>query len=127
MDYNRTLATAKRLLTGFGQSVTITNHDDGGYDIATATVAVTDAPIVTTGVVLPLSTGVRGFRYGTAEQSGSNILSSDQQLLLPGGITEPKVGATVTIGAKTFRLIAVSPINPAGMVVIYDCVIRGAE
>lgn len=126
MSYAASLATAKRLLTSKGQPVTLTNHVGGAYDPSTASVAVVDTPITTVGVLLPLSSGVRGFKYGTAEQPNTNTLSSDQTLLLPGDIAEPLVGATAAIGTKNYTLISVSPLNPGGTVVLYEAVIRGA-
>ena len=126
MSYADNLATVQRLLSSKGQSVTLTYESDGGYDIATATATLTTSTVTTTGVLLPLSQGVRGFKYGTSAESGTDILSSDQSLFLPGSIDEPVPGTKAAIGSTNYTVIAVSPLNPGGTCVLFECVVRGA-
>lgn len=118
MSYADTQSRAAALIADKGQAVTLTRHSAAAYDTATATVATLDEPTTTTGVVLPLA---RGFVHA----ANSNIRVGDQQLLLPGDIDAPQVNDTVTIGGFTASIVEVSPLSPAGTVLMYDCVIRG--
>lgn len=106
------------LIAAKGQMVTLDWTEQAAYDPANGTVTSTPVTVVTDGVVLPLS---RGLRY----MSGSDITVDDQQLLLPGGVAQPPVGAVATIGGKKFSVIEVAPLAPAGEAEIYDCIIRG--
>jgi len=108
------------LITAKGQPVTLTMHAAGAYDPATGTASLTDTPVTTVGVVLPIS---RGLRY----MAGSNIAEDDQQLLLPGSIAKPPVDTTATIGGKAFTIVEVSELAPAGEPLLYDTIIRGAS
>jgi len=112
-------ATVLSLLSSQGQAVTLTYHADGVYIPATGIVTSNDTVVVTTGVLLPLS---RGLKY----MPGTDISIDDQQLLLPGNIAQPTVGTTATINGKNYLVTEVTPLNPAGTALIYDCMIRGA-
>lgn len=118
MSYAATQTRAAASIADKGQAVTLTRHSPGAYDTATASVSTVDTETTTTGVVLPLS---RGFIHA----ANSNIKVGDQQLLLPGSIDPPQINDTVTIDGFTATIIEVSPLNPGGTVLMYDCVIRG--
>lgn len=111
--------SANSLIAAKGQPVTLTVHAPGAYDLANNTVALTDTTVETVGVVLPISRGLR-------HMAGSNIGVDDQQLLLPGDIAQPPLDTKATIGGKTYTMIEVAPLAPAGEALIYDCLIRGA-
>lgn len=111
--------SANSLIAAKGQPVTLTLHAGGAYDLATNTVALTDTTVATVGVVLPISRGLR-------HMAGSNIGVDDQQLLLPGDIAQPAIDTKATINGKTYVIVEVSPLAPAGEALIYDCMIRGA-
>lgn len=111
--------SAATLIAAKGQPMTLTYHAVGGYDPATSTATVTDTTVTTTGVVFPLSRGLK-------HMPGSNIGIDDQQLLLPGDITQPPIDTTVTFGGKSYLILEVAPLAPAGEALIFDCMIRGA-
>jgi hypothetical protein len=119
MSYPGTQTAAARLIAEKGQSVTLTRKSAGSYDLATSSVAVTDAPETVSAVILPLSRGLR-------HMEGSNIQVGDQQLLLGGDIAAPQIDDTITVGSAIYTIVEVSPLNPGGTNLIYDCVIRGA-
>lgn len=125
MDYTLDRAMADELLAEFGQAVTITPRDSGAYDTATGAVAVSGTAKTGVGAVLPLS---RGLTF----MGGSGIKGGDKQLLLSAldsdgaAMTAPLPGYTATIGGTVHTIVEVSPINPGGTAVLYDCVIRGA-
>jgi hypothetical protein len=118
MTYAATQTRAAALIASKGQAVTITPHTAAAYNVSDGSVALTEAPTVsTTGVLLPLP---KGFVHR------ENVRIGDQQLLLPGDITAPKIGATVTIGGTGYVIVEVSPLNPGGTNLIYDVIVRGA-
>lgn len=119
MTYLATQVAAKRLIVAKGRSVTLTRHAESAYNTATGGVTTVDTATATTGVLLPLP---RGLVHG----AGSNISVGDQQLLLPGDIAAPAIADTVTIGGIGYTIIEVSPLNPGGTNLVYDCIVRGA-
>lgn len=112
-------STAASLIAEAGQLVTLTYHAAGTYDLATNAVTLTDTVVATTGVVLPLSRGLKNM-------PGSTIGIDDQRLLLPGTIARPAIDTTATIGGKDYIITQVAPLNPAGTPLMFDCIIRGA-
>lgn len=110
--------SAASLIAAKGQAVTLTYHGPSDYDPGSGTVTLADTTVVTNGVVLPLSRGLK-------HMPGTNIGIDDQQLLLPGDIDQPPLDTTATIGGKAFTIVEVAPLAPAGEALIYDCVIRG--
>jgi hypothetical protein len=112
---------AKAMIAESGQAMTLTYPANGSYDTATATVSAgtPPAPASTSGVILPLSTGLKNM-------PGSTIGLDDQRLILPGDITQPAIGTTVTVGTKSYVITQVAPLAPSGTPLIHDCIIRGA-
>lgn len=115
---------AHDLIAAKGQAVTLTRRASGAYDPATGQAAITTTTQAGKGVILPLS--------AFAKAQG-NIVEGDQQLLLSGlnasgaALTAPKVDDTVTdAGGTVWSLVAIEPLAPAGLSIIYDCVIRRA-
>lgn len=119
MSYVATQARAADMIAEKGRSVTLTRHAGGAYDTATGEVALVDTVTTTKGVLLPLP---RGFTH----LAGTNIRVGDQQLLLPGDITAPAIDDMVSIGGVAYTIIEVSPLNPGGTNLLYDCIVRGA-
>ena len=120
---NRT--TADRLIGDKGQALTITRRTAGAYDPATGTSAITETTQSGHGAILPLSP----FR----KSLDSIIAIGDQQLLLSAlnaagtALTAPKVDDTVTdANGNVWTIIAIEPLSPAGLAIIYDCIIRRA-
>ena len=121
MSYATDQTDAKALLAEFGQAVTLTPKGGGTYSTATGTVSGgSGTPVTTTGVVLPLSRGLK-------HMPGTDIQAGDQQLLLPGDIAEPSLDTVATIGGKDYVIKEVAPLNPGGTALLYDCVIRGNQ
>jgi hypothetical protein len=120
MTYASSLSACKRMISAKGQAVTLTSHSAGAYDTTAGAATLTDTQVVTVGVLLPLSRGL-------AHIPGTNIQASDQQLLLPGDIAQPSLDTTVTIGSNDYTLVEVKPLNPGGVNILYDCLVRGAQ
>lgn len=125
MSYVDDRLTAAEMLGEDGQTVTLTRRTSGAYDPATSAAAVTTTHQSVKGAIFPLSP----FR-----KSQGNIVEGDQQLLLAaqdtGGVALnpiPHVDDTVTdANAVAWSLIAVEPLSPAGVDVLYDCIVRRA-
>lgn len=112
--------TAARLITAKGQALTITRRAAGAYDPATGAATITTSNQSGHGVILPLSP----FR----KSLDSLIAIGDQQLLLAAlNITAPHVDDTVTdVNGNVWSIIAIDPLNPDGIDILFDCIIRRA-
>lgn len=117
--------TAHDMISRKGQAVTLTRRAPGGYDPATGTDTIIETTQAARAVFLPLSP------YRKA--NGTNIAEGDQQLLLSalkvdGSVLSiPHVDDTATdANGSAWAIIAVDPLTPAGLDILYDCVARRA-
>lgn len=102
-----------------GQPVTLT-PPGGTYDVATSTFTGNQTTVATTGVVLPLSRGLK-------HAPGTDIQEGDQQLLLPGNITQPAVDTKAHINGNDYIITEVDPVAPNGTPVYFDCIVRSGK
>ena len=117
VNYVALEATATKLLKNNGQSITFTYET--GEVINPATGAVTTPASESTLGGYGVATN-----YRNAEIDGQSVLASDLKLLASNVATEPEVNWKVGVNGKTWRIMQVSPINPAGTNVMYICQIR---
>jgi hypothetical protein len=118
-------STADRMLTSKGQTVTLTYVGTSVYDPATGTSTNTAPdPETVSGTFFPLS----AFR-----KAQGNIVEGDQQLLLSAlntagtAITAPHINGTVTdANGDVWTIIAAEPLSPAGLTIMFDCIVRRA-
>ena len=119
-DYARPAATAKRLLTRFGQVVTVKRVTPGGYDPATgATTADVTNGYSCSGAVM---------NYASRDIDGTLVQRGDVRVLLapPDAAFEPKPGDTVTLAdATVLTVINAQATKPAGSPVLYEVQARG--
>jgi hypothetical protein len=115
-------STADRLIAAKGQAVTLTRRASGAYDPATGTATITTTIKAGKGVILPLT---------PYRKAMGNIVQGDRQLLLSAIatdgtiITVPHVDDTVTLADGTIAsIIGVDPLSPAGLDILYDCLVR---
>lgn len=121
MTYATDQSDAKALLADAGQAVTLTPPGSGTYNTATGTVSgAGGTQVVTKGVVLPLSRGLKNM-------AGATISSGDQRLLLPGDIAQPVLDTKATINGIDYTIKEVDPLNPGGTALLYDCIITGPK
>jgi hypothetical protein len=121
-------STANRLIADKGLTVTLTRQAAGEYDPATGTTAITTTTQTGKGVILPLGSNPAFRKFD------GNIVLGDQYLLLSALSTAgapldppPTVDDTVTLaGGKVVSLIAVEPLEPAGLDIMYSCIARAA-
>ena len=118
-DYARPAATAKRLLTRFGQVVTIIKRTTpGAYDPATGTVSGGTVGYSCAGAVM---------NYASRDIDGTLVQRGDVRVLLaPDAAFEPKPGDTVTLADTTeLTVINAQATKPAGSPVLYEVQARG--
>jgi hypothetical protein len=116
--------SAANMIAAKGQAVTITRNAAGTYNPATGAAVITTSAQSASAVVLPLS----AYRKATG-----NVVEGDQQLLLAAldasgaVLTAPHVDDNVTLASGgVVTITAVDKIEPAGLAIIYDCVVRRA-
>jgi hypothetical protein len=114
-DYTSSNATATRLLTKFGRSVTHTIRTAGTYDPATGLVTVTET---TQAAIAAL------FDYGTKDIDGTLIVMGDKRALIATLTTMPKPDDFLTVGSVVWTIKQVNELNPAGTYVMYEAQIR---
>lgn len=114
-NYAATAATATRLLQRFGAAATIKRTTAGEYDPVLGY-----APVVTT--EHPTTAAV--FAYPQSYIDGTNILQGDQQAFLTPA-DAPKQGDKLAWQGTDYEVIAVKPVSPAGLAVIYEVQVRG--
>ena len=110
-------ATAARLLTQFGETVTVNAPETGGYNPITGAPGDSEPGASYTAKAYP-------GRYQKSEINGTTIQSGDVRLILELIAQRPQVGWTVTVDAETYRIMDVSPIRKTGGDVIYICQLR---
>lgn len=117
IDYDEIAASALEAIAEAGQEVVL--HRKG-----------TPGPFVPGQPVTPAVVDYSGtgalFGYAQKHIDDTNILHGDQRLLLAPQIeVEPKTGDIVTVGAKTFNVVRVEIVAPAGVPVLYKLQLRG--
>lgn len=126
-NYAKPKANATKMLTRYGQSVTITHHSIGAYDVSTGTS--TDATTTQTGVGAIFEWGQQGSTpsYGKSMIDNSLIVAGDKQLYLSAtGITMPIINDNITdANGKVYSIKMIKELAPSGMAVLYEANISG--
>ncbi|MEN9924157.1 MAG: hypothetical protein RL268_283 [Pseudomonadota bacterium] len=118
--------SADRMIAAYGQAVTLTRRAAGAYNTATGTAAITTSTQTGKGVILPFGQGIR-------KQGGTAVTAADRLCYLSGlnsagaALTEPKVDDTLTdANSAVYTITEVSPLEPAGLAIMYELTIRSA-
>lgn len=118
-------SNAYAMLAAKGQTVTLTARTAGTYDPATGAAAITTGTQSAKAVILPIS----AFR----KASNAVIVEGDENMLLAAlntsgaALTAPKVDSTVTdANGKAYTLVSIETLAPAGLPVLFDCIVRSA-
>lgn len=117
-------ATADRLISGKGQPITLSWTSGVSYNTTSASVSGgTPTTIETTAALLPLDK--------SRKIDGTDIAAGDETLLISAldnngaSYAEPPVNSVVTLVDGTKRvIIAIEALAPAGMVIMFDAVVR---
>lgn len=115
MSYNYTplKQSADRLIQRFGQKYTFTRTTKGSYDPATGTTTDSTATYQKSGIL---------FDYFDGDSAGETVLAGDRRLLAEAHSYE--VGDSVVIDSQTYRVISISPNQPAGTMMLANLQIR---
>lgn len=114
-NYAATAATATRLLQRFGAAATLKRTTTGEYDPELGEAPVTVTELATTAAV---------FAYDQKYIDGTLILQGDQRAyIVPAN--EPKQGDLLAWQGRDWSIVAVKPISPAGVPVVYEAQLRG--
>lgn len=120
-DYTTLAATALRLLTKFGQTVTLRAYGEPVYDPATATAT----PVVTEYSRVGAVFDYTDKNQGSMLQNGTMAQADDRQLYLDAGTVAPTVNDRILLSDTSEWTIAnVKVVNPSGTAVVYECRIR---
>ena len=118
-EYTRSIATALRLITKKGQSVTLTTKTPGGYNPATSGITVTESSQTAKGVVT---------NFATKDIDGNLIKVDDILLILAasGVIIKPQPDKTkVTLASGlVYTVKNVVDIAPSGESIVYRLQLR---
>lgn len=117
MSADTAIATAKRLLSKYGESATFTYVT--GSDIDPATGEVTDA-----GDDVDIVANVYLGRYEKADIDNTNVLATDGRLIVEKIAIEPKSGWDVSVNSVDYRIMDVRTIRMSAKDVIYICQVR---
>lgn len=114
--YTRSAATALRLLTAYGRSVTHRAYSAGTYDPATGTNTQTSADTTRQGALFDYDENVQYVR-------GTMVVKTDKQLLLDP--TAPvDLNDRFIAGGVEYSIVSMGEVNPAGTPVLYDIHLR---
>lgn len=115
--YGATAKEATALLKEFGQQLTLSARSAGAYNPAAGVATVSEVTQIGTGAL---------FDYGGLTQiNGTAIEANDKRLYLSvSGILPPQVDDYVIASGKKYAIKNVKTIAPAGVAVLYDCLLR---
>lgn len=109
-DYQAIAAEAAALLAEFGQEAVITAVGQTRYDPATLT---------HTADTVPYRGRAAAFAYRQNEIDGTRIVAGDVKIYLERVQAAPKVGDSIAVNGRDWRIMDVSPLAPAGYAVLY--------
>ena len=119
IDYAEIAAESLESIAEAGQSVTL--HKAGTDDVY---IPGGQPGGVTLARDIPGIAAVFGYKQSAID--GVQILQGDQRMLLAPQIAEePRKGDTVTANGKTYNVMAVERVAPAGVPVLYKLQLRG--
>lgn len=110
--YGNLAATAQRLLTKYGQTVTLRRVTPGAYNPSSGQAAAPTADFNFSGALFD-------FKDGVIKDSDTLIEAGDKQLLLEAAAA-PMIDDVFIIGGEAWQAVAKpKSINPAGTPVLY--------
>jgi hypothetical protein len=98
--------------------MTLTRVSGGTYDPVAGSVS---APATQTWTVYGIETA---FRDGLTMSAGTLIQSGDRLAIVAADQATPIPGDSLTIGGVAWKIIAVTPVNPAGTALLFKLHVR---
>lgn len=114
--YSNLAKTASNLLNRYGQKVVFTRTVKGEYDPAEGE-RTGDSTITFKGFGALLD-------FDFKQMDGENIISGDVRLLLESISKTPQINDIVTANGKSYVVLNVKELNPAGTQVMTECHLR---
>ncbi len=117
-DYLESRDDADELIAEFGQVVSVRRTSSTGNEWD---------PVVTTADYTTLAAILD---YNSRQIDGENILITDRRALIAAGpltalgVTSIAPPDSIVVGGVAVPVVRVMPLNPAGVVVMYDCQLR---
>lgn len=116
--YDDMASTALRLIAQFGQTITLRDVTEGGYD-----------PV--TGSVTPGTTSDQEARAilqdyalqqsGASYAEGTEIRQGDKKITVAAkGLTPPQLTTKIIAGGANWTIVNIKEINPAGTPLVYE-------
>jgi hypothetical protein len=133
-DYSKSAASALRMLTRYGMTVTRRAYSNGTYDPATGTAAPTTVDVSRTGLLLPIDPGRTQIR-GTMIQSGDVEMYLDVSgsvEITDHYLIEARASASWLnflygdVSSAEFTVVSYAEYAPAGVPVLYVLHLRQA-
>jgi hypothetical protein len=120
--YTNAAATALRLLTKYGQTVTLRKLGPAEYDPTTSTMTPTTTDYSVKGAVLDYAR----INFGETLQNGTLVQGADRRLILASNVVRPSLNDHVFLtGGNEWVILEVKPVDPSSSSpVMYDCRIR---
>lgn len=120
--YTEMQATAQELLEDFGAPVTLTKEAIAGSGYDSNGNPQAPIPAVSVSGVGARLNYTGDTKQAFVEATGTVIMTGDCRMLYKGGA--PEIGMVVTLSGVKWRVVAFMPIDPAGIVVMYECQLR---
>lgn len=124
--YSDLAATVTRLLTKYGQSVTLRRYSVGGgsYDPATGVTSVTTSDEIRIGVILDAPGNRLERIYGQKAQGNTLIQELERWLYIEPNGSVPRLQDHVVVQGTEYVIVDVQTIGPGGIPVAYLLVLR---
>lgn len=115
--YAEITQTAEELLTDFGKPVELVKKGHAGGMNAEGDIEPAQPDVIASGLGVKLP-----YRQQDIEAAGTTILTGDTRLLYQGDA--PEVGMLLNWSGDTWRAVDVTPLDPAGVAVMYYLQLR---
>ena len=116
-DYNQASRDAYDIIVDFGQQITLTRQSEsGGYDPETGDFLPYQPDTTINGVGVMLN-------YLSHEIDNTNILKDDARVIC-ALLAEPDINMTLQFNGKTWRVISVITLKPAGVTIMHTLQVR---
>lgn len=115
MNYNALALAAKRLLTEFGQTVTLTRTSGESINPITGAVTPGSDTAYTPKAVVK--------NYSNNDIDGTRIKAEDRLLVMDDTV-EPITDDVVAFGSVTYQVVSVKVADPAGTPLVYFAQVR---
>lgn len=114
--YTNLQNTALKLLTSRGKACVLRKQTTGAYDPSTGSASITNTDFPIVGVLLNYSKSLMN-------DSDTLIEVNDRKAIIQGDVT-PDTSDLFIFNGKTYRIITVKTVDPAGTAVIHELQVR---